>query len=399
MVFVVLMITTKMKKYFVFTKYVTMALLYCNLPVLRIEKDKTQSSSSSLEQEYLRVHVVENVLKTLQSSFPKNRKKQYEIKNIWERFLLSSANELSSVDIKIASSVDVKIASLNDYVFGDWDLSHPLYIKMKSEFEEKKLFWGKVLNKKLYFIHNEIHTFLDIIKNSKLPVDNLSQLRSRRKGTIQYKDFSMTFLSERWNIFIQKKISLKDIALMAMRYKSILSTSPQWNVPRGVFENTVKMLNVSLEGFSSPINSQLMLISSKGRYGSLFKDTDEKFGSIGNLFLLSGEDVEGLTLFNNPPFIEPILNHLIEIQEKWLTNVECRILMFAPAWEDADFYIRSLSSSHLIYNRRLRREEYFYETTNDDGKVIRIIAHFDSHVFLFSSFLNEKKQNYDCLFE
>jgi hypothetical protein len=372
-----------------------MALQFIDLPILTLDEipetelkdseisletsedlfEESMILTLSLEQEYLRWQTTYLLLKTIQKNF-QNKKQHYEVKNIVERFLLSSANALSSLE------------DVPDKVYADWPKDHPLFQKMKGEFVEKRLFRGKRLDGIVNGIQSSIRTFLKSL-SSLSPED---EVKSRGKGSIQYKNFKMSLPPERWALFQKQKISLRSIALMVMRYQSIICTSQQWNVPRDVFKNVLQSLDVSVEGFASPLNAQLPLVSPDSfSFGSLFPDTDAVFGSFGDLFSVDMAFLRGKTVFNNPPFIEPLLDRYASLQEKWLSSIPIRLIVFVPEWTDAAFYIRLDQSPYLVYKKLLRSKEYFYESTCSQGHVKPILARYPSRMFVFSSLVEASK--------
>jgi hypothetical protein len=70
----------------------------------------------------------------------------------------------------------------------------------------------------------------------------------------------------------------------------------------------VKNHGVTIEGFASPFNSQIIRFSDKDlpmQFCSLFPDVDAIFGSIGSFF---DNEFAGTKVTINPPFILDIMN-------------------------------------------------------------------------------------------
>ncbi|MGZ5500906.1 MAG: hypothetical protein ACXWEW_07150, partial [Nitrososphaeraceae archaeon] len=113
----------------------------------------------------------------------------------------------------------------------------------------------------------------------KISIDSTFTLED---GLFTYKNYSRQISPERMQ-FLRTLGSDYEIARMMLRYASILPGSQHWNMPLETFKEYYNR-GIRIEGFSSPINSQLITIDRSCRFCSLFPDVDKPFGSIGNFF-------------------------------------------------------------------------------------------------------------------
>jgi hypothetical protein len=170
-----------------------------------------------------------------------------------------------------------------------------------------------------------------------------------------------------------------------LRYSSLLDRGQQWGLTQDHFDNLYKLCNVKNEGFASPLNSRLMKY--KGVFCSLFKDTDEIFGSIGNFFSININDYPGNWQIN-PPFIESILERTVdkimkEIEEKRESEKEGGKLVFflVPQWKDTKFYKTLIKSKNILYHMGLYKYKYHFEMPN--GK--KFLSSINCEYFVLSN--------------
>jgi hypothetical protein len=343
-----------------------------NIPVL-----KPFASIISLEKEYERWQTTEDILDYLKR-IAKTPRKQYEAQNILARFLLRLAQgPFDRIDPVYAKPKDSKLVV-------------QAYDDFRREMAEKRIAWGKYGYRVVSKVQAMIREFLDLYPFPQGDVFNIKFRGNGEDTTIVYFDFSMRFAEERLEAYYDIGVNPKEIVAMAMRYHSVLSYSSQhWNIPRKIFKSAYDAsMGDVIEGFSSPINSQLLLVTEAGvkpKFCSLFPDTDAVFGSLGDFFALDLSQVEGMLMFDNPPYIIELMDKVSEQHEYWLSKIPVSIIFVVPDWTDAKYYNISINSSYLVKERRLAKGTHYYESQDEEGNVITIKANFPSHVFLFSS--------------
>lgn len=146
-------------------------------------------------------------------------------------------------------------------------------------------------------IHIEITDFLNL--NSYEPqLYSFTKIRNDSKfNTFTCGTYSENITYQRYKALKKvvpkkyKKYINKLILICLLRYESIVSRNYQSSMPYEWYEYLYYSKNVKLEGFASPFNSQLLLISDDTKYFSLFYDTDKYFNSMGNIFDTNISDV------------------------------------------------------------------------------------------------------------
>src|SRR3989304_3979822 len=171
-----------------------------------------------------------------------------------------------------------------------------------------------------------------------------------------------------------------DIVKCALRYASILARSQQWNIPEKVYKIWVEKYKLEIEGFASPFNSQIIKFG-KHKFGSLFKNLDKVFGSIGNIF---EQNLVGKVSTLNPPFVIDIMDSAVnkaieKMEQAKIDNMPTIIFMVVPNWEDAEYY-KKLDKIKEKTKILLTKYTYYYENSNDDDK--KVIATFNSSIFI-----------------
>lgn len=339
------------------------------------------AESPSLDKEYLRWTTVMK-LKNIFEKLNPNKKKQYESLNILERFLLNSANH------KTKSKKDAIFVNPKD------KSCKYLFENMRSELKNKHIASDKEIKDVLTSVSNIIAEFL------RSPLSHSEEKPSIvNKDTIVFKDFRLTLSKKRLDILFSKfsdihsdsENALDYIAAMVIRYQCILPRGQHWNIPGAWYKNMYDNYNVRIEGFASPINSQLLEVEystqnpeSPVSFCSLFYDTDKYFGSLGSAFDLKPADVEGKSLTMNPPYVLEIMDNTSELIQKLLSNSKTRIVFNVPDWTDTEYYSRSMDSKYLKFEAKLEPGKHYHENTNYPDKPA-IVAKFPSHVFVFDS--------------
>ena len=160
------------------------------------------------------------------------------------------------------------------------------------------------------------------------------------------------------------------ILIVILRYECIVQGGNNWNIPFNWYQYAYNKYNIVLEGFSSPLNSQLILLNNDAQFCSLFKDTDEVFGSVGSLFDLDiknflqknydDDNIKSITI--HPPYIPYLLEQMTDLIERWLKTVpNIRIFAGMPGWSDYEPITRLLDNPDLKYSKLLKYNDFYVE--------------------------------------
>ena len=232
-----------------------------------------------MEIEYQRWLMINSIL----DIYPKS----YEYKNIIERLFLNMSNIKNNNDFSVCKILKI---------------DNPIIKIAIHQSLEKKIFYTKLS------ATNHFEGVIKIINNFIKNKDkfNTSSISVINKNKIQYKKFSEDFPVNRIKLLknILSKKGVKDknnkISKMFLRYMSIGIRGQQWNMPFKNYKYLNDRFNIEIEGFASPINSQLIKISSDKKFCSIFYDTDKYFGSLGNFFDLN---ISNKSICVNPPYM------------------------------------------------------------------------------------------------
>lgn len=172
--------------------------------------------------------------------------------------------------------------------------------------------------------NTELDVLSSIIKSTKLPEIREDQLSISTSDTQlklgefildrnQYTDKAIRFVEENYNLQTAYQETLKS----ALRYASIYAKTRHIGPPQKVYDlfHSWGILN---EGFASPFNARL-LGKNNAKFYSLFKDTDEVFGSGGSFFDLEAPPNTGHWCLD-PPFTEEIIDVVENKLQKWLDH-------------------------------------------------------------------------------
>ena len=312
-----------------------------------------------MEIEYQRWLMINSIL----DIYPKS----YEYKNIIERLFLNMSNIKNNTGFSVCKILDI---------------DNPIIKIAIHQSLEKKIFYTN-LSATNHF-KGVIKIINNFIKNKEK--FNTSSIGVINKNKIQYKKFSEDFPGNRIKLLknILSKKGVKDknnkISQMFLRYMSIGIRGQQWNMPFKNYKYLNDRFNIEIEGFASPINSQLIKISSDKKFCSIFYDTDKYFGSLGNFFDL---DISNKSICVNPPYMEPIL---IKTLDKILELVDNNVRTFTimPYWEDSK--IINIIKDHAVYYEILENKKHYYEDSINNKK---IIAKFPSIIAVFEKELSD----------
>jgi hypothetical protein len=201
-----------------------------------------------------------------------------------------------------------------------------------------------------------------------MEVDNIYEPRYTEINditTFYYGKFNKSIESDRAKVLL-KTGSLEQIIIMMMRYAFIsIRGSHQWSCPQILYSNLIKYYDIQIEGFGSPLNSQMMMLkfyslsnSFPQSFCSLFPDTDKIFGSLGNFFK---QDFRGKRVFINPPFIPSMIIKIHQMLENFLNENEKGLYIIdIPEWPEENCYKNLMSSKFLKYHHTFEKGEHYY---------------------------------------
>lgn len=296
-----------------------------------------------------------------------DRKEKYEAENILERWLLSLANDKRE---------DV------DAIFGWAKSSMTGYLPtIKAEEELKK--------KTIPDYRERFKAILDLeaeYLRSKPPFYGI--VYTITDGILIVDGLKLIINPDRATLLLDINDSKYDLAVLMVRYACLMSRGQQWSIPLSIYKLLLEEYDVTVEGFASPLNSQLLTLRSspKGKgisFCSLFFDTDEPYGSLGDFFTIPDRKLAGKKILLNPPFIIDVLMRMTDRIESLLriesTN-DTDFFVLVPEWTDASFYTRldRFPQKRLAFSLAPGR---YYFTDPNGGK---IPANFASHFFVFS---------------
>lgn len=277
-----------------------------------------------------------------------SERSKYEVSNIFERWYLSRANFAPNIE---------PLALKN----------HPVTQKMKSEFLEKRIVPSMMMADKI--IDKIIAIQSDPIPTSAPTIQN---------DIIRWGSFSQAIPHVRM-IMIQRLASMEQIVAMVLRYNSIMPGGQQWAIPAQACDVLVKKFGVTIEGFASPLNSQIMRYAPTldVHFCSLFPDVDRPFGSVGNFF---DYDFVGMSAVINPPYVIDIMDAVVtkcieSCERAERLSVRTRMFIVVPSWTDADYYSRLVQTKYL--DKKLIHDKFthYYEDTRTGRPIIATFAH------------------------
>lgn len=131
-----------------------------------------------------------------------------------------------------------------------------------------------------------------------------------------------------WND-VEKK---KQFTIMMLRYAATFSDKRQFATNLSIVQSAVDA-GVTIEGFASPFNAQILLTNHNGvaQFCSMYPDVDAPFGALGSFFL---QNMRELKCFLNPPSNETMLTDVDVFVHKQLAAAPCEFHILLPRWED-----------------------------------------------------------------
>lgn len=265
-------------------------------------------------------------------------KDAYEARAILERWHLSSNNFIADMGSQRA---------------------HPITLKMREEFLDKKLFTA-----------DNVDAVIDrmfAIKDDQRDETSRDGFGVRIiGGIIKVGKFTKMLPRERVETLL-RMASPEQVAIAALRYATLVPGGQQWSVPSAVYRVLVEDYGVTLEGFASPFNSQLLMIDPQRlHYCSLFPDTDTVFGSVGNFFEY---DFAGKVAVINPPYVIDIMESVISkcIKTCEIAREPTRMFIVVPNWRDAAFF-KALSETKFLEEKIEHNAfETYFEDVNQSA--------------------------------
>jgi hypothetical protein len=203
---------------------------------------------------------------------------------------------------------------------------------------------------------------------------------------LRYKIEESLILVEEFNDFfeisrISKFLSLgskEEVLRVYLRYQFLLNSGHFFSLPMAVFK-FLSRNKFDIEGFSSPFNSNYLMLDKK--FCSLFKDTDEVFGSLGSFF---DQDFSGKRVIVNPPFVPEILKDTIEFMLMTLSKKRRSTFLFFSVYKEDYLFLEQLKTKEFVKNYQvLEKNKHYYEKIAERRK--KKVADFNSIVYLLSN--------------
>lgn len=315
--------------------------------------------SNKLDKEVSRWDQVKNMLDESQKGL--NPKQKYEMKNILERWLLTLANDKREGEDAIFDK-----RKLN--------LQYSATSKMLSEMKDKHIFSPNPR------FNSIIQYAMHYLSFTSYPRSNLPIIID--ENTVQINNYVRKLPPGKLQILLGLNNSLEVLGTMIMRYACLLIGGQQWAVPLELYQFIVERYGVTIEGFASPINSQILYINTSLNYCSLFLDTDQPYGSLGDFFSV---DFLGKSVYVNPPYVFDIMNRVSQKVIQICSNAGMSFVRFfitVPEWTDAQYYIELMSSSFLVFHHSFPKGRHYYVDTNHGFE--KVPANFATHLFVLA---------------
>jgi len=392
----------------------------------------------NLEMEYNRYIMYKNMIKNIENTLKnnnkydnkydnkyENNKKNYENKNIIDRFILECINygispfinnKISNLSISGIGEIDSidftgdNMELLKHNIFFNTCLESPenlyskiFYNKMTSEYNEKNIKLSPLKHIELENIILETHKNFQL-KNKFISknafnttlyktgyFNNITcslNLVNNNTFIIQYRDYIKVINYSRYSRLIKNynRPFPYDLILMVLRYALFDCSTQQWSIGNNLYDNLSQMLDISFEMFASPLNFNMPM------YCSIFEDTDKMFGSIGSFYNLTvskllNQNIKGVIY--NPPYLPILMANTNKICINMLSqmdslNEDFTIISFLPYWIDADYIKNFIENKYVIKYKKVNKGDYVLQE-KDKGKIIK--GTFDLLVVL----LNTKK--------
>jgi hypothetical protein len=305
----------------------------------------------------------------------------YEVSNVVERLLLTLANR-AALDASAVDPVLNRNPDLGEYAK---DITYKFPGIPKDRLAEH-----------LGAIKLAINGFAD--RTSAIEMPTWSITYDGDIATFKCGDYSRSIAAVRMRMLIERA-SEEAVVKMLLRYASIISGSNHWQAPIEYFR-ILYDLGCRFEGFSSPINSNLILPEfNRGlvpaRICTLFPDVDAPWGSIGGFFQTDflGYWTPEFTpiVVVGPPYFDELILHIAQhvidhckraAREKKSIRF---IITHSNSWDYSEGFRLLRESPFKRLDHVFKKREHYYET--DQGK--RITAMFETRLFVLDAGLNK----------
>ena len=242
-----------------------------------------------------------------------------------------------------------------------FDLTHPPNAFLLEELVNRKM----VLT--AYYAIKFIHRINALIRDYyQLPLPPPAKV-CMMIHAISYKQYYKKFKFNQYPTWIN--IGRNDILRMLLRYDSMSYNTQILCIPENTWSVLCKTFNVWLEGFASPIDTQIMKYGGFGKFFcSCFPDTDRPFGSIGSFF--TARKNSGSIMAHPPPsMVNAASTHIIDCCiEAAKTSKNIRFFFFAevdaiPVFDASEF---------TTYKYVMKPQTYYYESYSSSGQKYKI---------------------------
>jgi hypothetical protein len=231
----------------------------------------------------------------------------------------------------------------------------------------------------------EINKFLD--NKSKLITKDSNYKFVLKNGNynIKYRKFEYNISEKRVeclkNMLEKKYFNFwKELILICiLRYQSIISNVTQWSTPLELYTYIYNNYNCRVEAFASPLNCQLLMLSNKIKFGSLFYDTDKYFGSLGNAFNIKYDELSEKYFNGELICISVIPSSNLDISTRqcfklMYKNAHIKNIMFfsySPT-KDTKYYPKIIQNEYLLYEKILFKWQFYGEKYVDTINPIKV---------------------------
>lgn len=308
----------------------------------------------NLNTEYSRWEHIQQVFKL--SSYERlNDKKQYEAKNILERFILEMVNLPKRGNYLLSDDIIIDKRALHNNII----------VKFNEELQEKNIENWKPLNLLFKWDGKNINNNYTV----KLEIE---KIKNNNFAVISYGEFTTDLSIKRLNLLLQHA-NLEQIAIMLLRYGSILAGAQHWHMPPWVVQEYIPW-GITIEGFASPRNVQLSTFSKAGQqlhFCSLFYDTDNKFGSLGSFF---EQDFQNCIVSVGPPYTEDLFIRIANFCEQQcdqalINHNKIKFLITMVLWKDSIGQDILHKSKYLTYYGILDKPHYYINSNQYDTAI------------------------------
>lgn len=311
----------------------------------------------SLNKEYVRYLYV----REMETFLTKNVSRDqviYEVLNALERWLLALANSPGNYDAIF------KVQHL--------EVNAEPNTKFLEELNDKRIPLADALVNGCISLVNSFNA-LTTFPDTETPVI--------QDNTIRIGTYTRILSQDRMDLLLTKGTKY-DIAAMCLRYSCLLPRGQQWNIPIIIYQEMVNKYGIEIEGFASPINSQIIRVNPDLKFCSLFPDTDAIFGSIGQFF---DQKFDNVKVMANPPYVLSIMNTMADFIAQTFNRAHNLFFVITlPAWTDADAYFYHTLKTNPYTKRiiELSINNHYYVDSNNEEK--KILAKFNSLIIIMS---------------